>query len=212
MPMDTVVYILPIDELRGENTFRRAFDALFYEDRRRKIESSRQEEDKRLRLGLGLLIEYAFTLHGIGRPIVYHGKYGKPRLADEKERGFYFNGAHGGEIAVLAVSNKEVGVDVEPRRPVSERLLKKTLTEEELGKVKRGERDFFHYWTKKESYAKYLGGGVWELLSKEGMQEEGVAFTWREEGENLLCVCSEKGEKVDFKKVSLEEILSTIGK
>ena len=97
----------------------------------------------------------------------YTGENGKPlcRLP------LHFNCSHSGAYVVCAVSEREVGVDLERVRPVHERLLR-TLTAEEkiwLSTRPEGERDraFFQLWTMKESWIKCRGGRLMEFRQAE---------------------------------------------
>ncbi len=73
----------------------------------------------------------------------------KPRLDVD---GVYFNLSHSDNLVVLAVSNTEIGVDVEKIRPV--RREKFPFIEAE------DDEEFFEKWTERESYVKFTGEGV----------------------------------------------------
>ena len=85
------------------------------------------------------------------------GEHGKPSLPG----GAAFSLSHSGALAVLAVSDREVGADVERVAPVREALLSRVLTPEERRWASGDpERRFAFLWTRKEAALKYLGCGI----------------------------------------------------
>ena len=115
-----------------------------------------------LSLGAEGLLLYALQKAGRGREAISYryGAHQKPYLADAD--GFFFNLSHAGEYAMLAVSDAEVGCDVERIRPVDRKLFTRVLTADErsvLAAAPEAERDalFFRYWVLKESCMKTLG-------------------------------------------------------
>ena len=80
---------------------------------------------------------------------------GKPYF---KNSSFYFNISHSGNYIVLAISDKEIGVDIEKIK-MNEKVAKKICTESELKQIKTKD-DFTKIWVMKESYVKYLGIGL----------------------------------------------------
>ena len=87
------------------------------------------------------------------------GEKGKPFF--ENLTNFHFNVSHSGKIKVLAVSQNNVGIDVEKIREIPLKIAKKFCQSErdyiaEADSLKR----FFEIWTKKEAYLKYSGTGI----------------------------------------------------
>ena len=82
---------------------------------------------------------------------------GKPYFADLP---IHFSLSHSGTVAILAVSDREIGADVEEMREVDMRLAERFFTAREAAYV-AGDRDrFFEVWTKKEAYGKWRGDGL----------------------------------------------------
>ncbi len=94
-------------------------------------------------------------------------EYGKPYLINHK--GLFFNYSHTDDLIVVAISNNEVGVDVEYIDPNNRKLLKKILSKDELKLMCEG--DVFYNnatlcWTIKESYLKQIGYGLLSPMNR----------------------------------------------
>ena len=87
-----------------------------------------------------------------------YGENGKPQT-----EGAFFSVSHSGDVVACAVSDREVGLDLERIRTVPSRLADAAKDE-----------DFWHFWTRREAAIKCRGGtlGQW----KRG-EEEGLVFT-----------------------------------
>ncbi len=79
---------------------------------------------------------------------------GKP-VADGK----FFNVSHCDGAVVLALANRDVGVDVENVRKADEDLKRYVSSDEEYWTI-NADKDFFKVWTSKESLAKADGEGL----------------------------------------------------
>ena len=92
-------------------------------------------------------------------------EFGKPRLAGDGQ--VHFNLSHCEERAVLAISNAEVGIDLERERPIEHvDLARRYFHRHEVAAITalRDEaeqrRAFFLVWTLKEAVVKALGTGL----------------------------------------------------
>jgi 4'-phosphopantetheinyl transferase len=96
------------------------------------------------------------------------GEQGKPVLADAPTLRLWFNLAHSGPHALLAVAAHElVGVDIEELRPgfaddeIAERFFAAREVAQLRGLPRHEQQDaFFRCWTRKEAYIKARGGGL----------------------------------------------------
>lgn len=93
-----------------------------------------------------------------------YGRNGKPYLQDYP---FYFNLSHSGEYVFGAISDREVGVDIQQFRPVDEvRLARRFFSEEEQNALEKcfnreeQRKLFYRLWTRKEAYGKLTGEGI----------------------------------------------------
>lgn len=124
-------------------------------------------------------------------------KAGKPRVRGRED--FHFNISHAGSWVVLAFGNTPVGVDVEVSRerfPIR-RFSSRFFAPEEQAFVGTDAGRFLQVWTGKESYLKYLGGGIDRKLSSFSVFSlpEGVRLHWRRLAEGCcLCLCAGEEE------------------
>lgn len=99
-----------------------------------------------------------------------YGPQGKPYFKDYPN--IYFSLSHSGKLAVLALSDGEVGIDVQEHRGYNEKIVKRFFHEEErkiLEAVAGSEEKeilFYKIWTSKEAYIKFTGKGMGEELAK----------------------------------------------
>lgn len=94
-------------------------------------------------------------------PFWSFGEHGKPYIINYE--GIHFNISHCGEAVAVAVSDREVGIDVEGRRKFSDGLLQRAFSDEEQTFVLSSadpEKDFARIWTRKEAWFKYTGTGI----------------------------------------------------
>lgn len=89
-----------------------------------------------------------------------YNEFGRPRL----EEGFDFNISHAGHYVVCAIANGiRLGVDVEEVHDVNFEDFKRVMTSEQWQSIKKSSdptREFFRYWTIKESVIKADSRGM----------------------------------------------------
>ena len=71
----------------------------------------------------------------------------------------YFNISHSGEYVVLAISNSDIGVDIEHVKETKDDIKKYISSNEEYEYIK-SDLNFFEVWTSKESISKAVGCGI----------------------------------------------------
>lgn len=135
------------------------------ETRKKKIDRCRFLSDRMQLLAAESLLRHALKEVGrdAGALSFAYGAHGKPYLNDAE--GFYFNLSHSGETVLLAVSDAEIGCDVERIRHVRDGVARRILTPEEYARFSAcagDERDVLltRLWVAKESYLKACGEGI----------------------------------------------------
>ena len=110
--------------------------------------------DRRRSIAAGLLLR-----EFLGGADIFDDECGKPRTTD----GRCFNLSHSGDWAILALSDHEIGCDIELFHRVDALRLGKTVfTERELDLIRQSPDRlgvFYRLWTRKEALLKCIGDG-----------------------------------------------------
>ncbi len=130
---------------------------LEYIDRFRRPDSRRLSVISYLLLSYGLRLEY-----NIDEPqdFTYSGK-GKPYL--KNHGGIFFSMSHCKNGVCCAVSDSEVGIDIESIKNIRPAIVRKVCSDEERTAVESSsapDREFIRLWTMKEAYLKLTGAGI----------------------------------------------------
>ena len=199
-------------------------------ERMEKIDKFRNRDKAKKHLLSNAFLQYGLSevLNIPMEEITYaYGEYGKPGIIhngkDMREQ-VDFNLSHSGNYAVLAVSDRPVGIDVEclkkPRMAVAERFFCKKEYEDIL-KAEDLEREnrFLEYWTMKEAYVKRTGNGLNTPLNSflinrgrggfSVVNQEDIYFGtfFIEEKRYCVSVCSEYKDEIEkFSKDKMHEV------
>lgn len=213
-----------------------AFYKILPKERQERIDKLKIEEMREKRVLAGAFMQYGLSrvTHVPIRNICYsYGEQGKPELdwksINTRECSSFFSLSHSGKYAVLAVSDKPVGADVERLRNNRERVAKRCFHKKEYEDImalqdeeERGRR-FLEYWTMKEAYVKRKGEGLqiplYSFCIKRG--DDGVSHVENTGGADIwfatgcleeaysVSVCSEAWEDIgqlfDKKKLPFEK-------
>lgn len=128
--------------------------------RKAKIDALRYAEDKFLSLGAGILLKVALQDAGYNyeNARFIRNEWGRPMLSDGA---FSFSLSHSGNYAMCAVSDREIGCDVQKRRAIHRSVVQRLFSEEEKRQIDAGgEEAFCRIWSLKESYLKMIGMGL----------------------------------------------------
>ena len=113
---------------------------------------------------------------------------GKPFLPDT---GWYCSVSHTDGLCVCALSDREVGVDVERIRPHTPRVAARVFSESEQIRLQNSDvpdQCFFEIWTKRESFVKCLGTGLSDISAEIPETARFHSFTWQEKF--VISVCT----------------------
>ena len=131
-------------------------------DRIEKIDTLKRDIDKKLSAGAEYLLNIAVSecYPHIRMPLEYkYGKSKKPEFSGIDN--LHFNMSHSGTVAVCAIADTEVGVDIELSDRISEGVINKYFTDSEKQMLKSNPKMSFAYiWTRKESVVKAEGTGL----------------------------------------------------
>lgn len=134
--------------------------------RKEKIDRMRFPKDKRLSLGAGALLQNAVSaVTGKAElPVISVGAHGKPYFPFFPE--LHFNLSHSGTKVLCAVSDSEIGCDVERVQGADLKLAERFFTRKEYELLAAQETEaeraalFCRLWVLKESFLKATGAGL----------------------------------------------------
>lgn len=159
----TKVYIARTTELNDDELSKELYKKV-PEYRQKKIDKCRYKKDKRLSLAAGILLEKALFDFGIEQREIDFIENGKPTLSGITD--FQFNLSHSGDRVMCAVSDEDVGCDVEKIKEVDLKIAKRFFYNAEYeaimrqNSLKQSYDIFFRFWTLKESFMKVTGLGM----------------------------------------------------
>lgn len=168
------------------------------EYRYKKVKKYRNDQQKLLGIGAELLLAKY-----LGRKPCYKiDERGKP-YGEETE----FNFSHSDNIAVCAVSEAPVGVDVEKIRKINLDIAKRKFSPSEYERIMNSvnpTESFFEYWVKKESYVKAVGKGLRIPLNE---IDTHAVTDWQFYMYDIkgykLCVCTKENIKFKIENLSV---------
>lgn len=190
------------------------FYSLLSKERADKAQRLRLAKDKKNCVGAYLLLKYALKKEGIEQFEVFIGQNGKPYL---KNVPLFFNISHTDSGFVCAVSESEVGVDIQSKKEPTDRMVKKICSPKEYDRIissKSFADDFIRLWTLKESVIKKNAGILADYEKYEFTQGDtdfykfGLHFISFETDDAIISLCGEF-EKAELFNLSFCEIINT---
>lgn len=161
--MEIRLFCADLQALEDPALFRQLYEGVS-ETRRAKVDRIRTGLGRLQSLGAGALLEASLAELGVRAPCPVEDANGKPCLPGRT--GLCFNLSHSGAKVLCAVSDRDIGCDVERIRAARLKLAQRYFCAEEYEALLRcGEgpaRDalFYRYWTLKESFLKAVGTGL----------------------------------------------------
>ena len=125
-----------------------------------KIHRYKQLKSRKQSLGAGLLLKHCLDSLGMDMDDIAYGENGKPFLNN-----VCFNISHSDEMVIIAISEREIGCDIEKIGEHKQKIAKRYFTESEIAYLQEFEEhkraeEFYRLWTIKESYVKKTGEGM----------------------------------------------------
>ena len=175
------------------------------DERRERAMRYRQELDRKLCVAAYLLLRKALKAdYGIDEAVRFaFNEYGKPYLADYPH--IFFSLSHCRHGVACAVSDCEVGADIQDIRSFSNDVALRVFCKSELERLNASadkEREFARLWSRKEAYLKMLGTGISDDMKK-------IDATLHKEISTVdyesfaVSACDLNGAQVEFERVEL---------
>ncbi|MBP5772747.1 MAG: 4'-phosphopantetheinyl transferase superfamily protein [Eubacterium sp.] len=160
------VYYFDIEPLRNKAIFNSQIDNIT-EGRLERIEKSQSTADKLRLMGSGLMINFIKRKYFVDSDVATD-KHGKPYFVNSDLK---FNLSHSGRYVVAAVSDYEIGIDIQKKKADKHRIAEKNFLQGECAYINAGANDeerhqrFCEVWTLKEAYLKNIGMGLRKPLN-----------------------------------------------
>lgn len=177
-------------------------------ERRKKTLRLKTAERQAQSAGAGLLLRHIF-----GETEYTYGKNGKPYLKGRSD--LYFSLSHSERYVVCAVSDSEIGVDIEPVSPIRPAVMHRCFTPEEQAWIGNDPERFTRLWTMKEAYMKLTGSGLsvpaknilLPIPPKVGKDAQLNCY-WSFPKLDLICsVCTQKNQAMKRISVNVKDLL-----
>lgn len=173
-----------------------------------KIMRYRNIIDRKLSIISYLLLKYGLkTEYGISdSPVISKSDYGKPYL--ENHPHIHFNISHCKKGVVCAISNKNIGIDIEEIHDYDKEMAAKVLLPDELQYVESSSNPaetFISFWTMKESLLKLKGLGLYEDIKNclsTLPKDYKFSFVTNHPKSYILHVCHSTMENIEFINIS----------
>lgn len=159
------MYMYDMRVLDDEKEYKRMFDKAS-EYRREKALKGRKKEH----IGAAAVLDMALEEFGLAenKIALTYGEHGKPYISKNMNITpyIYYNISHSGDYVVCAVSDTEIGIDIQKTGKANIKIAKRYFTQTEYMNIikqpdekSQGEM-FFRIWALKESFIKAVGTGM----------------------------------------------------
>lgn len=208
------VYVASIDKLLEDDYFELKKQYVS-EERKKKIGACKMKTDKARSLAAGLLLQFAWNSYKRKNSEMIEISYiknGKPVCISDEA--FHFNLSHSGEYVACAVSEGAVGLDIQQVKKVDLLIAKRFFLPEEYELILKAQpKDqpeiFCRLWAGKESYMKYTGDGMTQMMNSfkvdmeesyiyDGKKNIKIPVRWYTDIPNYqVAVCSPEGQFIE---------------
>lgn len=164
-------------EAAGRAESVRAVEAAGRAEAVRIVESERKAEAERaagsVRTADSALVQCTVPglLESLEVPLPFAFRYGQGGKPYFKNYPYYFNLSHSGDYVVCALSEREVGIDLQEHRGAAfERVAQRYFSSAEVFALMHAQDRaafFFRLWARKEAYGKLSGRGIMEVAGKD---------------------------------------------
>ena len=220
-----IAYTADISALENDVVFSKMY-TLANTRRRQKIDRMRFGKDKRLSLGVEMLLMHACHDFGIdyANQQIDYDSHEKPFFADSK---IHFNLSHSEQRVMCVMASNPVGCDVEKITDIDLDIARRYFFRKEFEVIEKCRTQvekndmFFRLWTLKESFMKCTGLGFYLPLNefevsikdsgptvRQNVDDSTYEFSeWNADDGYKYAVCMKKqncNEETEWKKIRLD--------
>lgn len=179
------------------------------EYRRKKVNSLSRLNDKKLSVGVGLMLDIALKPYELNEADMTYcvNKHGKSEFANLPN--VHFSISHSGDYAVCAISDNTLGCDIEKIGRVDMKIANCFFTKAECDRLNslnfdEQKTELAKIWTVKESYAKALGRGVNSVLGTDINEINYNISTFYDINDYVLSCCSIESD-VEINRIKIKK-------
>ena len=151
----------------------------------------------------------SYLINSLSKEPLLFNDMGKPFY----ENGPYFNVSHSGRFIMMAVSNKEIGVDIEENTNKDMSALIRIFNEAEAKMIKE-HADFYYLWCAKESLIKCIGSSISKVKEIPSLPFNGVkTFKGKDYysktfvyDKHIVSITRESNEEVEVKMERINQL------
>lgn len=151
----------------------------------------------------------SYLINKLSKEPLLFNDMGKPFF----ENGPSFNVSHSGQYIVMAVSNKDIGVDIEENKEKDMSSLIRIFNEAEAKMIKE-HADFYYLWCAKESLIKCIGSSINRIKEIPALPFNGVkAFNGKQyyvktfiEDKHIISITRLSDEPFDIKIEKIDQL------
>jgi 4'-phosphopantetheinyl transferase len=157
--------------------------------RKQKVDKTKDENSKKIQI-----VEYFLLKKYLGFCTVKdfsYNQFGKPYILGEKN----FSISHTKNALVIAISENEIGIDIQKISKINDKIIQKTCKASEqkiLQNSKNKDEQFAILWTMKESYVKLFGKSIFLDTKNILNDKNGVNFKTIKKDNYIITICTKK--------------------
>ena len=181
---------------------------LLDESRRNKVNRFPLAEKKAQCAAVGLLLRHLF-----GDVAYRYGENGKPYLANRTD--LFFNVSHSGNYVVCAISDTDIGVDIEVGSAIRPAVMRRCFNTMEQEWIDNDSKHFIRLWTMKEAYMKLVGSGLslppidisLPISPTNGYDEQNRCWWYLSEWNTPVSLCCDCEQTVEERHITIKDLL-----
>lgn len=152
------VYLSYIKDVDGEAVYNKYKDSMTTE-RLERISRVKNDSAKKSIICTGALLATVLDKYSVYKDMIVSSSCGKPYIMGRDD--LFFNISNSGDYVAIAVSESEVGVDIQKPVKASDALVKRIVATEDIFRLRETITNRFNYiFAIKEAYVKLTGEGI----------------------------------------------------
>jgi 4'-phosphopantetheinyl transferase len=159
-----------IEDYQNVSVFEKKFNSLS-DYRKKKVSEKKQRQNQLQSLVGGILLQKLLAdNYDLDEKSLLYQENNDGKAYINSDNNIFFNISHSEHLVACAVSENQIGIDIEKFRKINFDIAERFFHKDELAFLKsislKKEREeiFFHIWTQKEAYAKCVGKSLLSII------------------------------------------------